>query len=61
MKHDRSLLGIIFMIAGTFSLGTNDILVKSLTFKFPIWEIVFFSSFERGYYINFPFNDFWLF
>ena len=32
------------MIAGTFSLGTNDILVKGLSFKFPIWEIVFFRA-----------------
>ena len=44
MKHNRSILGIIFMIAGTFSLGSNDILVKGLSFDFPIWEIVFFRA-----------------
>ena len=32
------------MIAGTFSLGSNDILVKGLSFDFPIWEIVFFRA-----------------
>lgn len=32
------------MIAATFSLGTNDILVKGLSFKFPVWEIVFFRA-----------------
>ncbi len=44
MQLNRSILGIIFMIAGTFSLGTNDIVVKGLSFKFPIWEIIFFRA-----------------
>ena len=44
MLNNRSILGIIFMIAGTFSLGLNDIVVKGLTFKFPVWEIVFFRA-----------------
>ena len=42
MKQNSSITGILYMIAATFSLGTNDILVKGLSFKFPIWEIVFF-------------------
>tara|TARA_Y100001970_G_C14205931_1_gene843994 strand:- start:689 stop:1555 length:867 start_codon:yes stop_codon:yes gene_type:complete len=44
MPNNRSILGIVFMIAGTFSLGLNDIIVKGLTFKFPVWEIVFFRA-----------------
>ena len=32
------------MLMGTFSLGSNDVLVKGLSFKFPIWEIVFFRA-----------------
>ena len=44
MNQNKSILGIIFMIAGTFSLGVNDILVKGLSFKFPVWEIVFFRA-----------------
>ena len=44
MSNNRSILGIVFMLAGTFSLGTNDIVVKGLSFKFPIWEIVFFRG-----------------
>ena len=44
MQHNRSIWGIIFMILGTFSLGSNDILVKGLSFKFPIWEIIFFRA-----------------
>ena len=41
MKKNNTLLGIMFMIMGVFSLGVNDILVKGLSYKFPIWEIVF--------------------
>ena len=44
MKKNASVLGIIFMLLGTFSLGSNDILVKGLSFNFPIWEIVFFRA-----------------
>ena len=44
MKQNNILVGITFMIAGTFSLGVNDILVKFLTFGFPVWEIVFFRA-----------------
>lgn len=44
MKSNKSILGIIFMLAGTFSLGANDIIVKGLSLKFPIWEIVFFRA-----------------
>ena len=44
MKKNTSVLGIIFMLLGTFSLGSNDILVKGLSFNFPIWEIVFFRA-----------------
>ena len=44
MKKNNTLLGIMFMIMGVFSLGVNDILVKGLSYKFPIWEIVFFRA-----------------
>ena len=40
------------MIAAIFSLGINDILVKGLSFKFPVWEIVFFRAFS-GVIISF--------
>jgi len=40
------------MIAAVFSLGINDILVKGLSFKFPVWEIVFFRAFS-GVIISF--------
>ena len=42
--NQKSILGIIFMLAGTFSLGVNDIIVKGLSFKFPVWEIIFFRA-----------------
>jgi len=42
--QNKSILGILLMIAGTFTLGVNDIIVKGLSFKFPIWEIVFFRA-----------------
>ena len=32
------------MIASVFTLGINDIIVKGLSFKFPVWEIVFFRA-----------------
>ncbi len=32
------------MIASVFTLGINDIIVKGLSYKFPIWEIVFFRA-----------------
>ena len=57
MQLNRSILGIIFMLAGTFSLGTNDIVVKGLSFKFPIWEIIFFRAsacFISGFAITVP-------
>jgi len=44
MKQSNTILGIIFMILGVFSLGFNDVIVKGLSFKFPIWEIVFFRA-----------------
>ena len=44
MIQNKTNLGIIFMIAGAFSLGSNDIIVKFLTFNFPVWEIVFFRG-----------------
>jgi len=44
MKKNNTLLGIMFMIMGVFSLGVNDIIVKGLSYKFPIWEIVFFRA-----------------
>ena len=44
MKQNNIFLGIIFMIASVFTLGINDIIVKGLSFKFPVWEIVFFRA-----------------
>ena len=44
MKSNNIFLGIIFMIASVFTLGINDIIVKGLSFKFPVWEIVFFRA-----------------
>ena len=44
MKKNNTLLGIMFMIMGVFSLGVNDIIVKGLSYKFPIWGIVFFRA-----------------
>jgi len=32
------------MIASTFTLGANDLIVKALSFKFPVWEIIFFRA-----------------
>ncbi|PPR44473.1 MAG: Riboflavin transporter, partial [Alphaproteobacteria bacterium MarineAlpha5_Bin8] len=44
MKQSNIFLGITFMIASVFTLGINDIIVKGLSYKFPIWEIVFFRA-----------------
>ena len=46
MRKNNIFLGITFMMAGTFSLGLNDVIVKGLSFKFPLWEIVFFRAFS---------------
>ena len=32
------------MIASVFTLGINDVIVKGLSFKFPVWEIVLFRA-----------------
>jgi len=44
MKKNKTIVGILFMIGGIFSLGINDIMVKGLSFKFPVWEILFFRA-----------------
>ena len=44
MNQNKTFLGIIFMIASVLSLGINDIIVKSLSYNFPVWEIVFFRA-----------------
>ena len=32
------------MIIGICCLGINDVIVKGLSFKFPVWEIIFFRA-----------------
>ena len=47
MKNlNENILGIIFMTLGMFCLSVNDVLVKGLNFKFPVWEVIFFRAFS---------------
>ena len=43
---NKNLLGILFMTLGMFSLSLNDMIYKSLTMNFPVWEAVFFRAFS---------------
>ena len=41
---NKNLLGILLMTLGMLSLSINDIIYKSLTMNFPVWEAVFFRA-----------------
>ena len=44
MINNKKKLAIILMILGAFILTVQNSLVKSLSFFYPIWEIVFFRA-----------------
>tara|TARA_B100000029_G_C17574186_1_gene957630 strand:+ start:1247 stop:2149 length:903 start_codon:yes stop_codon:yes gene_type:complete len=43
---NQQLIAILFMILGMFCLSVNDVNVKWLNQKFPVWEVVFFRAFS---------------
>ena len=44
--NNQQLIGILFMILGMFCLSVNDVNVKWLNQKFPVWEVIFFRAFS---------------
>tara|TARA_B100000686_G_scaffold304884_1_gene342870 strand:+ start:258 stop:536 length:279 start_codon:yes stop_codon:yes gene_type:complete len=44
--NNQQIIAILFMIIGMFCLSVNDVNVKWLNQKYPVWEVLFFRAFS---------------
>ena len=42
--NNQQIIAILFMIIGMFCLSVNDVNVKWLNQKYPVWEVLFFRA-----------------